>query len=54
MADGVALSVQASQDPMNNSVKHPETVQELYYSMRYCLPPAVHFQNDVRNLKLVY
>ena len=33
----------------NNSVKHPETVQELYYSMRHCLPPAVPFQNDVRN-----
>ena len=30
MADGDALSVQESQDQQSNSVKHPETVQQLY------------------------
>ena len=30
MVDGVALSVQASQDQQNNGVKHPETGKELF------------------------
>ena len=37
MADRVAISVQTSQNQQNNSVKHPETGQELYTSISYCL-----------------
>ena len=37
MAGRVVLLAQTSQDQQNNSVKHPKTVEELYYSIHHCL-----------------
>ena len=50
MTDRVALLVQASQDQQNNSVKHPETVQELYsgkLSLYFEWSPPVPLKTDV-------
>ena len=51
MAGRDALSVQTSQNQQNNSVKHPETAQELYsdkLSLYFEWSPHVSLKNDAR------
>ena len=51
MADRVALSVEASQDQQNNSVKHPETVSLFVYFKLYVYfewSPRVALKNYAR------
>ena len=51
MADRVALSVEASQDQQNNSVKHPETVSLFVYFKLYVYfewSPRVPLNNYAR------